>query len=101
MRLSAEAAPVKVSEPKLVAAKYGVDLIIDDGLLIQDQKIIAGKSAKKETAYLSAIKTALFDDPAHRREVRNAIRNSDFKRILIVGTSAKMAAKIAPEAGYT
>ncbi len=79
---------------KLVAEKYGVDLIIDDGLLIQDQKIIAGKSAKKETAYLSAIKTALFDDPAHRHEVRSKIRNTSFKRILIVGTSAKMVSKI-------
>ncbi|MBI9103460.1 MAG: hypothetical protein JEY99_13665 [Spirochaetales bacterium] len=79
---------------KLVAEKYGVDLIIDDGLLIQDQKIIAGRSAKKETAYLTAIKTALFDDPIHRREVRNTIRKTDFKRILIVGTSAKMTAKI-------
>ena len=79
---------------KLVAEKYGVDLIIDDGLLIQDQKIIAGKSAKKETAYLTAIKTALFDDPAHRREVRNSIHNVKFKRILIVGTSVKMVGKI-------
>ena len=41
---------------KLVAQKYGMELIIDDGLLISDQKIIAGKSAKKETAYLSSNK---------------------------------------------
>ena len=33
---------------KLVAQKFGIDLIIDDGLLIRDQKIIAGRSAKRE-----------------------------------------------------
>jgi len=79
---------------RLVAEKYGIDYIIDDGLLIHDQKIVAGKSAKKEAAYLTAIKTALFDEPAHRQEVRNTLRSSKFKRILIVGTSEKMVRKI-------
>lgn len=32
---------------KLVAQKYRIELIIDDGLLIRDQKIICGKSAKR------------------------------------------------------
>lgn len=79
---------------KLVAEKYGVDLIIDDGLLIHDQKIVAGKSAKKEAAYLTAIKTALFDESSHRHEVKTALRRIKFKRILIVGTSEKMVKKI-------
>lgn len=79
---------------RLVAEKYGIDLIIDDGLLIHDQKILAGKSAKKEAAYLSAIKTALFDDPAHRQEVKTALKNTKFRMILIVGTSEKMVRKI-------
>lgn len=80
---------------KLVAQKYGIDLMIDDGLLIHDQKIIAGKSAKKEAAFLGAIKTALFDDHTHLHEVRHAIKNTKFKRILIIGTSEKMVRKIA------
>jgi len=80
---------------KLVAQKYGIDVIIDDGLLIHDQKIIAGKTAKKETAFLGAIKTALFDDPEHLHEVRNALKELTFKRILILGTSEKMVRKIA------
>ncbi|MDR1893201.1 MAG: hypothetical protein LBQ61_00735 [Spirochaetales bacterium] len=79
---------------QLVAEKYNIDLIIDDGLLIQQQKILAGKSAKKEAAYLGAIKTALFDDPSHRQEVKEAIKDSRFKAILIVGTSEKMINKI-------
>ena len=32
----------------LVANQYKADIIIDDGLLIKDGKIIAGSSAKKE-----------------------------------------------------
>ncbi len=80
---------------KLIAEKYGIELIIDDGLLIKGNSIIAGKSAKKETAFLGAIKTALFDDHAHKTEVVNALRKTSFKRILIIGTSDRMVYKIA------
>ena len=59
---------------KLIAQKYGIEYIIDDGLLIHDSKILAGKSAKKEKAFLSAIKTALFDDYEHRREVKEYLK---------------------------
>ncbi len=79
---------------KLVAQKYGIELIIDDGLLIHDQKIVAGKSAKKEKAYLGAIKTALFDDHEHRAEVLSALHGTKFKRILLIGTSERMVEKI-------
>lgn len=80
---------------KLVAQKYGIDLLIDDGLLIKDQRIIAGKSAKREKAYLSAIKTALFANEKHCREVRHVLEKEKFKRILILGTSEKMTRKIS------
>ena len=80
---------------KLVSQKHKLDIIIDDGLVIKDQKIIAGRSAKKERVYLSAIKTALFDDLVHRREVRAALDDQEFKRVLIIGTSEKMVRKIA------
>ena len=84
---------------KLVAQKYGIDLMIDDGLLIHNQKIIAGKSAKKEAVFLGAIKTALFDDSRHRQEVRQAMKRTKFKRILIIGTSEKMVKKITNRLG--
>ena len=80
---------------KLIAEKYGIDLIVDDGLLIRGDNIIAGKSAKKEEAFLTAIKTALFDDPTHRAEVLKALKKTKFKRILLIGTSDKMVSKIA------
>ncbi len=80
---------------KLVAEKYGIEMIIDDGLLIHGDKILAGKSAKKEKAFLRAIKTALFDDDAHRNEVVSALQKTNFKRILIIGTSERMVNRIA------
>lgn len=84
---------------KLIAQKYGIELMIDDGLLIMDQKILAGKSAKKEKIYLTAIKTALYEEKSHRNEVRNALEEQKFKRILILGTSDKMIKKIVHRLG--
>lgn len=80
---------------RLLIDKYNIDLTIDDGLLIRDQKIIAGRSAKRETAYLSAVKTALFTDKEHRRQVRGVLERERFRRILIIGTSDRMVVKIA------
>ena len=80
---------------KLIAEKYAIDVIVDDGLLIKGDNIIAGKSAKKEEAFLTAIKTALFDDPDHRREVLKALKKTRFRRILLLGTSDRMVSKIA------
>ncbi|TFG64125.1 MAG: hypothetical protein E4H36_03840 [Spirochaetales bacterium] len=80
---------------KLVAEKHGIGMIIDDGLLISEDRILAGRSAKKEKIYLSAVKTALFDDPLHRMEVTKALKKESFKRLLIIGTSEGMAKKIA------
>ncbi len=80
---------------KLIAEKYDIDLIIDDGLLIKGDSIIAGKSAKKEEAFLTAVKTALFDDPDHRNEVLKALKKTRFRRILLIGTSDRMVGKIA------
>ncbi len=79
----------------LISKKYQIDLMIDDGLLIHNEKIVAGKSAKKEDAYMGAIKTALFDNPAHKQEVITKLRSIKFKKILLIGTSNKMVAKIA------
>ena len=79
---------------RLVMEKHGIDLLIDDGLLIENQKIVAGKSAKKEEAYLAAVRTALFTEKDHRRQVRHAIERSRFKRILVLGTSERMVRKI-------
>lgn len=75
---------------QLIAEKLGIDILLDDGLLIRDQRILAGKSAKKETRTYSAVKVALFSEPEQAREVKKALSREDFKKILILGTSDKM-----------
>jgi hypothetical protein len=82
-----------------VARRFRIDLIIDDGLLIRGQKIIAGKSAKKEKGILSAIKTAVFANPDQIDEVRQGIASQGFARILIIATSRKMVQRIASTLG--
>jgi adenylate kinase family enzyme len=80
---------------KIVAQKYGIEFIIDDGLLIRDNRILAGHSAKKEHTFLAAVKVALFDEKSHRDEVARKLQSEKFKRILLLGTSEKMVNKIA------
>ena len=80
---------------KLVAQQYGIKTIIDDGLLIHADDILAGKSAKLEKNYMGAVRTALFDDKGHRDSVARAIQKNKIKKILILGTSEKMVDKIA------
>lgn len=79
----------------LVAHNNQADAIIDDGLLIKDGKIIAGKSAKREQNKVLAVKRAIFVLPGHAEEVRKAIEETKPVRILILGTSENMARKIA------
>ena len=80
---------------KLVAAKHHIDLMIDDGLLIKGDKILAGHSAKRDPNFIAAVRTAVFDDDDHRNEIMNALLKERYKRILIIGTSEKMVNKIA------
>ena len=93
--LVGESGTGKSFRARLIAVKYGINLIIDDGLLIKDEQIIAGKSAKKEKVYLTAIKTALFDEDTHKQEVVRTLERENFKRLLIIGTSEGMVTKIA------
>ena len=79
----------------LVAQKYGIDLIVDDGLLIRDNRILAGRSAKKEKTFMAAVKAALFDDRTRREEAVVKLREEKFRKILVLGTSEKMVKKIA------
>lgn len=78
-----------------VAHENGLDYIIDDGLLIHENGIVAGKSAKKASSKINSIRVALFTEEDHREEVKQAIRKHKPKGILILGTSDKMVEKIA------
>lgn len=78
-----------------VANKYHISLIIDDGLLIKKDVILAGRSAKQDPSFLSAVKTALFQDREHYESVLTALQKEKFRKILILGTSEKMVYRIA------
>lgn len=80
---------------KLLAQKYNIEAIIDDGLVIQNDKILAGQSAKREKTYMGAVRVALFDDKGHRDQVAKVLQKMKIKRILILGTSEKMVQKIS------
>lgn len=77
-----------------VMKEYKIDMIIDDGLLIQNGKKIAGSSAKAEDTTVGAVKRAIFHDPLHAAAVRSRIQQLQPKKILILGTSEKMIDKI-------
>ncbi len=95
MALVGESGTGKSFKSKLLAQKYNIDAIIDDGLLIQNDKILGGRSAKTEKTYMGAVRIALFDDKDHRDEVAKIIKKSKIKRLLLLGTSEKMVTKIA------
>ncbi len=80
---------------KILSQEIGIDLIIDDGLLIRGDKILGGHSAKREKNYMGAIRCALFDEKTHRDEIARCLYKQKFKKILILGTSEKMVNKIA------
>ena len=80
---------------QLIARKYDIDVIVDDGLLIQGQKILAGRSAKRERGAIEAVKAAVFHDETHAREVLRVLERIRAQRILILATSEKMAVRIA------
>ena len=84
----------KSHHSKLLAQKHHIDLIIDDGLLIKGDRILAGRSAKRDPNFITAVRTAVFDDDSHREDVQAALLREKYKKILIIGTSEKMINKI-------
>jgi uncharacterized alkaline shock family protein YloU len=78
-----------------VARERGIEFIIDDGLLIKVNQVIAGTSAKKEKTRIGSIKRALFSEESHVIEVKNAINLHKPEAILILGTSDQMVERIA------
>lgn len=84
----------KSHRASLLAIEHGADAIIDDGLLIQDAKIVAGVSAKREANALAAVRRAIFQDEEHALAVRRALEQGQPQRILVLGTSRKMVHNI-------
>lgn len=83
----------------LVAHDYSVDLIIDDGLLINGNNIVAGISSKRQATKVGAIKTAMFFEDQHAEEVRTKITELNPESILVLGTSEGMIQRIVDRLG--
>lgn len=78
----------------LIAHKEHIDYIIDDGLLIKKDRILAGLSAKKESNKIQAIRRAIFFEEEHAKSVRDNIKKENPKKIMVLGTSNAMVEKI-------
>ena len=80
---------------QMVAGEYDIHYIIDDGLFIKDNEVIAGNSAKKAPTKIETVKHALFLTEEEQQEIRKAIKKYKPESILILGTSDNMVHKIA------
>lgn len=84
---------------QMVAGENDIHYIIDDGLLIRDNDVIAGVSAKKAPTKIETVKRAIFIDEKERKEMREALKKFKPESILILGTSDDMVEKIATNLG--
>lgn len=80
---------------QMVAGEQDIHYIIDDGLLIKDNDVVAGESAKKAPTKIETVRRALFVEEEQRKKMRRAIRLTNPESILILGTSEKMVKEIA------
>ena len=80
---------------QMVAAENDVHFIIDDGLLIKDNEVIAGNSAKKASTKIETVKKALFIQEEQSKEIQKALKKYKAESILLLGTSDGMVEKIA------
>lgn len=78
-----------------VAHKYNIKYIIDDAILIKNNKVICGKSAKTEDTKIASVKAAIFLNTDKKNDMMNAIRIEKPEKLLILGTSDEMVDTIA------
>ena len=84
---------------QMVASENGINFIIDDGLLIMDNQVVAGVSAKKAPTKIETVKHALFYNDEEKKPIHQALKKYKPTKILILGTSDGMVQKIAANLG--
>ncbi len=77
-----------------VAKANDIHYIIDDGLLINGSRIVAGTSAKKAPTKMESVRQALFSDLTRSAVMRRALVESNPATLMILGTSDSMLQKI-------
>ena len=80
---------------QMVAGEYDIKYIIDDGILVKNNDIVAGNSAKKAPTKIETVRRALFKNEEQRKEMIKAFNKIKPKSVLILGTSDKMVEEIA------
>lgn len=83
----------------VLAHENNIECIIDDGILIHDNKIVAGFSAKKESNRLKAVRRAIFQDSVQVQSVREQLEKINPHKLMIIGTSDNMVKKITKALG--
>ncbi|MBQ9060962.1 MAG: hypothetical protein IJ128_07450 [Firmicutes bacterium] len=76
-----------------------IESIIDDGLFIYGNTVLAGISAKRQATKIAAVRTALFHEDYHMESVKAAIEKADPQTLLVLGTSDRMVDKIVARLG--
>ncbi len=89
----------KSHRASIVAHEVQADLILDDGLLISQGRILAGTSAKREPNRVAAMRRALLENPRHAAEIRQGIVAAHPDTLLIIGISEDMVRKVAAKLG--
>jgi len=84
---------------QMVASEKGIKFIIDDGLLIKNNQVVAGVSAKKAPTKIETVKHALFYKDEEKKVIQDALKKYKPSNILILGTSDGMVQKIAANLG--
>jgi len=84
----------------MVAKERNIEFIIDDGLFIKDNKVVAGSSAKKAATKIESVKQALFSKESQKQEMAKVIAEYRPNSILILGTSDGMVEKIAENLNF-
>lgn len=84
----------KSHHASMVAAERGIDVLLDDGLLVMDGRILAGRSAKREHTRVAAVKRAVLADPEHAAAIRRQLDELKPARLLVLGTSLHMIERI-------
>ncbi|MFR1971902.1 MAG: hypothetical protein ACLS3W_00635 [Clostridia bacterium] len=84
---------------QMVASANDIHHIIDDGILINENEVLAGTSAKKAPTKIETVKHALFIEKKEQDEMKKALKKYKPDSILILGTSNKMVEKIQENLG--
>ncbi len=82
-----------------LATQYGIGYMIDDGLLINGGRIVAGTSAKRATTKIDSVRRAIFADPTSASNMRRVLAEHAPPSLLILGTSDSMLEKICTNLG--